>query len=239
MKPILLLMLFATITSGHAEMLLAEKGKAKCIILVDPAATAPERQAAQELASTLQQITSAIFLVRTNTRAPARAILVGPGEAARRAFADVPFDALGAEELVIKTKGHRLLLAGGHPRGTLYAVSGFLQQQYGVRWWTPWARHIEAAHAAGRELGLRERPAFEYREPYWYPAFGRDWSWRNRCNGQRRGATEPRLHPPKDSFTLSIRSCRRETFRRAPEWFSLSANARPRAALPHEPNCAR
>ena len=182
---ILLLVLLATITAGRAEMLLAEKGKAKCVILIDPAATAPERQAAQELAATLQKITSATFLVRTNTRAPARAILVGPGAAARRVFADVPFDTLGAEELIIKTKGRRLLLAGGHPRGTLYAVSRFLQQQCDVRWWTSWASRIpkQSTLRVG-ELGLRERPAFEYREPYWYPAFDRDWSWRNRCNGQ-------------------------------------------------------
>ena len=145
MKPIFLLVLFATITAGRAEMRLAQKGVAKCVIVVDPAATATERQAAQELASMLQQITSATFLVRTNTRAPASAILVGPGDAARSVFADVPFDALGAEELLIKTKGRRLLLAGGRPRGTIYAVNRFLQDQCDVRWWTPWASRIPNA----------------------------------------------------------------------------------------------
>lgn len=185
MKSLILLALLFTAVTARAELLLAEKGEAKGVVLVDPAATAPERYAANELAATLQQMTGANFLVRTNTEAPERAILVGPGDAARRVFADVPFDALGDEELVIKTKGTRLLLAGGRPRGTLYAVSRFLQHQCGVRWWTPWASRVPKQPTVRvGDLDLRERPAFEYREAYWYPAFEQDWSWRNRCNGQ-------------------------------------------------------
>ncbi len=124
MKAIVAIALFVSaFTAARAELLLARNAKAKTIVLVDPAASPPKRNAAKELAATLQQITGANFAVRTNTKAPANAILVGPGAAARRVFADVPFGSLGAEELVIKTKGSRLLLAGGHPRGTLYAVS--------------------------------------------------------------------------------------------------------------------
>ena len=185
MKAILLLVLFVTTLNCRAVLLLAERNKAKCIIVVDPAATAPEQRAANELASTLQQITGANFLVRTNTKTLDHVVFVGSGEAARRVFVDVPFDSLRSEELVIKTKGPHLLLAGGRPRGTLYAVSRFLQQQCGVRWWTPWASYMpkKSALRVG-DLDLREQPAFEYREPYWYPALDRDWQWHNRCNGQ-------------------------------------------------------
>ena len=185
MKPFILLALLFAAVIARAELLLAGKEETKCVILVDPTATAPERNAAHELAATLQQITGANFLLRTNTEAPDRAILIGSGEAARQVFADVPFDTLGAEELVIKTKGSRLLLAGGRPRGTLYAVSRFLQQQCGVRWWTPWASRIPKQPTLRvADLDLRAKPAFEYRESFWYPAFDADWSWRNGCNGQ-------------------------------------------------------
>src|SRR5262245_10603728 len=126
MKPLLCLLLLASGTASHAELVLADKGVAPCVIIVDPAAVAPEQNAANELASTLRQITGAEFLIRTNTETSGRAILVCAGAAARRAFAEVRFDALGAEELIIKTKGDLLLLAGGRPRGTLYAVSRFL-----------------------------------------------------------------------------------------------------------------
>jgi hypothetical protein len=77
------------------------------------------------------------------------------------------------------------LLAGGRPRGTLYAVSRFLQDQGNVRWWTPWASRVprQPDFKVGT-LNLRERPAFEYREPFWYPAFNPQWAVRNRSNGQ-------------------------------------------------------
>lgn len=225
MKSFILLALLFTAVTTRADLLLAEKGKAPCVIVIDPAATAPERNAANELAATFQQITGANFLVRTNTEAPRRAILVGAGDAARRVFKDVPFDALGSEELVIKTKGNRVLLAGGRPRGTLYAVSRFLQNQCGVRWWTPWASRIpkQATLRIG-ELNVRAKPAFEYREPYWYPAFDSDWSWRNGGNGQ-----SSRLDSEKGGritykgfvHTFYPLVPPEKHFAEHPEWFSL------------------
>jgi hypothetical protein len=226
MKLILILsLLIATIIPSRADLLLASKGAARHVIVVDPAATAPEQTAARELAATLRQITGAEFLVQTNTKAPTRAILVGPGAAARKAFIDLPFDGLDAEELIIKTKGNRLLLAGGRPRGTLYAVSRFLQQQCGVRWWTPWAsRFPKQPTLRLGDLESRAKPAFEYRESFWYPAFDADWSWRNGCNGHSSRLTPDRggridykgfvhtfypLVPPEKHFAEH------------PEWFSL------------------
>ncbi|MCI0540937.1 MAG: DUF4838 domain-containing protein [Verrucomicrobiales bacterium] len=222
-----LAILFALIvpTACPAEVLLAERGSAKTIIVVDPAATATESFAARELASHLWQITGAEFVVHTNSKAPHRAILVGAGSAARNVFSEVPFDSFGPEELVIKTKGNRLLLAGGRPRGTLYAMSRFLQDQCGVRWWTPWASQIpKQATLRLSELNVRAKPAFEYRESFWYPAFDADWSWRNGCNGHSSRLTSEKgglisykgfvhtfypLVPPEKHFAEH------------PEWFSL------------------
>jgi len=205
--------------------IIAENGLARTVIVVDPAATATETYAARQLASTLQQITGATFEVRTNMASPARAILVGPGAAAAAAFPEAPLAQLGGEELVIRTEGDRVLLAGGCPRGTLYAVSRFLQDACGVRWWTPWASRIPrepSLRTAG--LNVRARPAFEYRDPYWRCAFDADWSWRNFCNGQTSHLTPEQggcviyknfvhsfytLVPPEKHFAEH------------PEWFSL------------------
>lgn len=230
MKSILLLALLASTGTIRADLLLARNSKATCVIVVDPAATAPEQTAARELAATLRQITGAEFIVQTNTKAPTRAILVGGGDAARKAFLDVPFDGLDAEELVIKTRGNRLLLAGGRPRGTLYAVSRFLQDQCGVRWWTPWASRIpkQATLRIG-DLDLRARPAFEYRESFWYPAFDADWSWRNGCNGQ-----SSRLGPENGGrinykgfvHTFYPLVPPEKHFAEHPEWFSLTKGKR-------------
>ena len=225
MKPFILLALVCTVVTTRAELLLAEKGKATCVIVVDPAATATERNVAIDLATTLKQMTGANFLLRTNSQAPTRSILVGSGEAARSVFKEVTFDALGAEELVIRTKGNRLLLAGGQPRGTLYAVSRFLQDQCGVRWWTPWASRIPTRPTLRlSDLSVREKPAFEYREPYWYPAFDADWSWRNGCNGQssRLGSEKGgRINYKGFVHTFYPLVPPEKHFVEHPEWFSL------------------
>lgn len=93
----------------------------------------------------------------------------------------------------MRTRGDQLLLAGGRPRGTLYAVSRFLQDSCGVRWWTPWASRIpKQPNLRVGDLEVRIQPAFEYRESYWTPAFDADWSWRNGGNGQ-----SSRLPPEK------------------------------------------
>jgi len=61
-----------------------------------------------------------------------------PGPIAASVFPEVDLPAFGGEEYAIHSAGRRLLLAGGRPRGTLYAVYRFLQDNLGVRWYTPW-----------------------------------------------------------------------------------------------------
>ncbi len=216
----------ACLATLNAGLTLASGGKARCVILQDANATPPEKHAAKELADTLQQITSADFSIEESGKSiPSRAILVGRSAAAEKLFPDVPFDQLGPEEIVIRSKGDRLLLAGGRPRGTLYAVNRFLQEQCGVRWWTPWASRIPLQPTLRiKNRNIRAQPAFEYRDPYWYPAFNIDWSVRNACNGETAGIPDNLggsiiyagfvhtfypLVPP------------REHFAQHPEWFSL------------------
>jgi hypothetical protein len=165
---------------------IAKGGKPSCVIVKQAGATLAESNAVQELAGTLEKMTGAKFAVQTATEGsvPERAILVGPGAAARALFPDVSFDKLGSDELVMKVSGGRLLLAGGRPRGTLYAVSRFLQEQCGVRWWEPWAARIPDRRTLRvADLNVLERPVFEYRDPYWSAAFEPHWKLHNVANG--------------------------------------------------------
>ena len=184
-----ILLSFACVIPAHARFLIAADGQPKCVILRQAGATVPELNALRELTNHLQTITGARFEVReAGESVPASAIIVGQGSAARALFPEVPFDKLGAEEIVIKTKEGRLLLAGGRPRGTLYAVSRFLQEQAGVRWWTPWAARLPHRPTLSvPDLEVRYAPPFESRDPYWYPAFNREWAVRNFSNSQSAG----------------------------------------------------
>ncbi len=177
-----LLLLAASI---HA-FTIAEDGQARCVIVRELGAPLPERNAVRELANTLEEITGAKFRIieRTPTNGEV-AIVVGSGPVAQELFPELALETFGAEETVRQLKGDVLLLGGGRPRGTLYAVSRFLQEQCGVRWWTPWATNMpRQATLKVAALNVREQPAFEYREPYWFPAFNAQWAVRNGANGQ-------------------------------------------------------
>ncbi|MCW5551046.1 MAG: DUF4838 domain-containing protein [Verrucomicrobiae bacterium] len=176
------------VTSARTEVRLAEAGKPGVVIIGQPEATTPEQHAVAELVSHLNQITGARFEVQTNaSEAPRNAIIVGQGALATKLFPEVDFATLGAEEFVIRTKGDRLLLAGGRPRGAIYAVNRFLQDQCGVRWWTPWATNVpQRASLQIPELDVRYQPPFEYREPFWFQGFDPLWKVRNGANGENR-----------------------------------------------------
>ncbi|HAM72545.1 MAG TPA: hypothetical protein DCM86_12960 [Verrucomicrobiales bacterium] len=207
-------------------LILASGGGARVAgIAVSSGATEVERFAAHELAAHLHRITGASFPVLTNDAPPASVILVGGGPAARRRFPGVDWDRLGQEEFVVETDGRTLLVAGGRPRGTLYAVSRFLQDECGVRWWTPWASTLPSIRRLEvGEVHVHGRPAFEYRESFWYSAFDADWSWRNGCNGQ-----SSRLTPDKGGrinykgfvHTFYPLVPPEVHFAQHPEWFSL------------------
>jgi hypothetical protein len=226
MKVFSLLLIFAVIYVGKlGAAILARDHKARMVIVIDPKAGPTEAFAARELASDLTQITGAIFEVLTNSRPSAHAIFVGPSAAARKLFKDIPFDNLGGEELVIQTRGGNLLLAGKRPRGTLYAVSRFLQEECGVCWWTPWASSIPKQSTLQiKELNIREKPAFEYREPYWFPTNDLDWAWRNQCNGNfTELPTEMGGHVSYQGFVHTFYPLvpPDKYFAAHPEWFSL------------------
>lgn len=185
---ILTLVVSIVTSSAKANLTIAKSGKPSCTIIEDAAATQPEKTAANELAAYLHTITGATFTIHSSgdfTNTPGHAIIVGPGPLAQSLVPETPLDRLGPEEFVIRTTNDNLILAGGRPRGTLYAVSHFLQDQCGVRWWTPWATNVP--HTATLRipgLNLREKPAFEYREPFWFCGFNPVWKVHNCVNGE-------------------------------------------------------
>src|SRR5688500_13553691 len=135
---ILVSVFMAAASTTHAGIRLAERGKARCVIVSQPGATRAEKHAARELANTLKQITGADFEIRSEAGAADSAVIIGPGPAAELTFPDIKLDQLGGEELVMRSRRNRLLLAGGRPRGTLYAVYRLLQPRCGGRWWACW-----------------------------------------------------------------------------------------------------
>lgn len=166
----------------HASVVVSKSRPAT--IVIQPGATAPERLAARELATGLAGIVGVTIPIVETANPTPNSIIIGPGPAASAKFPEVDLKRFGAEELAIKTKGDFLLVAGGRERGTVYAVNRLLHRQ-GVRWWTSWATHVpQKAVIDFKDLNVREKPRFEYRSPFWFHAFDRDWARRNNANGQ-------------------------------------------------------
>lgn len=140
-------------------------------------------------------------------------------------------------------------------------MSRFLQERCGVRWWTLWASRIPKQETLRLgELNIREEPAFEYRESFWYPAFNADWSWRNGCNGHSSRLTSDKgglmsyegfvhtffpLVPPEKHSPTNTRSSRRRRSSRGPTssfgCAALSATSANRSLIrrtpPPRPSC--
>ena len=146
-----------------------------------------EATAAEELAVYLERATRASFPVTEESDGVSEgpSIHVGPTAFAARHGIDAA--ALGPEEWVIKSERGSLILCGGRPRGTLYAVYRFLEDRVGVRWWTPWDETVpRQSKLTIPKIDVRGEPVFSYRDVYGIDG-PREFHARSRLNGDHSG----------------------------------------------------
>ena len=190
-----LLLVSGCVTGGgktaavNAGLPLAAKGRALVSIVVNSAGAIPaEKTAAKELAAYLTKLTGATFATVEEAAwsGGTPAIYVGDTALAHKLGLDAK--GLWPEEAVLKTVAGNLVLTGGQPRGTLYAVYDLLENTLGVRWYTPWAEQVPQVDlCAIPSLDRRVRPHFMFRshythlgDPRFFPA--EPWQWFNAHN---------------------------------------------------------
>jgi hypothetical protein len=219
----LALVLATFFSTSSADVVVATKGKASAEVVVAQDASEPEKQAARELVFFLHIVTGGDFAVVVSPSRNGGRLLVGAG-AAKLADPHFTAEPLKEEEIIVRTEGSDLVLAGGSPRGTCYAVYTFLEDVVGCRWWTPTAWHMPWKRTLKiKSVSIRYAPPLEYREPFWFVAFDPAWAAWSKANGIRAGGDEARggshiyegfvhtfysLIPPK------------KYFQDHPEWFS-------------------
>ncbi len=125
--------------AGAAKVALVEDGQAVARIHVPDGATSQERFAAEELRRYIEKATGARLSIETG--APDRdAPAVVVGEIARLGLmghtAGARERALSVEGVVNRTTGKHLIVAGGGPRGVVYAAYDLLER-IGYRWYWP------------------------------------------------------------------------------------------------------
>jgi hypothetical protein len=148
---------------------LAQNGKTAYVIALANDAIPAEKTAAKQFQKYFQEITGASISIKPENEVAADVpqILIGAGARVKVLLPNQDWKTLGSDGIVIKTAGKNLILAGGRPRGTLYAVYQFLEDVAGCRWWTPTENTIPHKSTFDvPEQNVVYVPPFNYREHY-------------------------------------------------------------------------
>jgi hypothetical protein len=235
--PLVSLMTLSTsVPNGVAQpAVLSLSDKSKTVIVLPQNASLPEKTAGQDLADYLTRITGGEFTVQAES-AVARttpAIYVGATQFAKRAGINPA--ALPSEAWQVKTQKNSLILVGGGTRGTLYATYRFLEDNAGVRWWTPWEESVPSRRVLQLPaLNKAGKPAFSYRDIYML--YGKDkgrFGIRNRLNrdgdmpiGAEYGGSRE-YGPPYHVHTFFKIMSPEKYFPTHPDWFIGSGDKMP------------
>ena len=193
----LALILFTVVpVRSHAaqpgERVIAQGGRSEYIIRLCKNPTLTEEYAARELQRYLAEMTGANLFMREGAylaNMPDKTICVGVDDQVKALVPDLDWEKLGREEMVIRTVGNRLILAGGRPRGTLYSVYSFLDEELGCRWFTPDCSRIpKQSRLVLRDIRRGGAPRLEYRCGFYSNMWqDRAWAVRNYDNGATAG----------------------------------------------------
>ena len=135
-------------------------------IVLGPDADPAEETAASELSAYLQKITGREYPVTDRQPSEGPAIYVGQTAQVKSLLPDFDWDSLKDDGTLIKSGKNYLVLAGDRPRGSIYAVYGFLEDYLGCRFLTA---HAETVPVRDRivvkdNIYKTHVPPFTYRE---------------------------------------------------------------------------
>ena len=131
-----LAVLIGSICLYGVEFSFAENGKAQCLIALPDNPVGFDRDAADDLRTYLGKMTGAEFTVLPESEIPEGQSAIYVGQTKFAAAQNILFDKLTAEEWIIRTEGNKLILSGGNPIGSFYAVWRLLNQFgcYSLTW---------------------------------------------------------------------------------------------------------
>jgi len=166
--------------------MLSVEGKATASIVLGASATKPEQTAAEELSSYLTKVTGGRFAIVKESKIASCETGIYLGSTLYAERHNLRPSSFESEQWVIRTIDQNIVLIGGHPRGTLYAVFHFLEDIIGVRWWNPFEETVPLKPTlVVNELDRQGRPVFDYREIFMLYGYdsGR-FAVHSRLNGQ-------------------------------------------------------
>jgi len=174
----------APLDGANKPLTLVEKGASTYSICISETASPSEKHASAELQKFVEEMSGARLPIVTDRDKPeGNFVLVGNSTLVEPLASKISLENLGPEGFVLRTSDNRVLIVGGRQRGTLYGVYAFLEK-LGCRWFTRDLNVIPKKSTLVIEpLNELQKPAFEYREPFFTEASDKDWAARNKMNG--------------------------------------------------------
>ena len=111
-------------------------------IVVADDAIPSEDYAAEEFQTFFAQASGLKLPIVSDINRPDRHIFIGPSQTMQASTLGFSVAQFAPEDLRIVARDNNIILAGGRPRGTLYAVYTFLEDYLGVRFLTPEHTHV-------------------------------------------------------------------------------------------------
>ena len=212
-------------------MVLVQNGTSRYVIALATDAIPAEKTAARELSEYVRQISGATLEVKPESEVDEAApqILVGAGLRAKRLIPTLKWNELGHDGIVIKTSGNKLILAGGRPRGALYATYHFLENTLGVRWWAPDATTVPRKRSIVLPvLNTVYVPQFKTREAF-YSSTVTDATFATRLKNNGHNQTQDAEWGGHNSILGNVHTFTKllpieKYFETHPEWFSDPEN---------------
>jgi hypothetical protein len=147
---------------------LIDKGHPKCEIVLPEKTDETLNYAANELASHLKLMSGCEIAITSERNTPNQShIYIGLSHASKTALGAEGVKLvsnMAEDELLVRTCGNDIVLAGGSSRGVLYAVYALLEDVLGCRWYASDATYVPK-HSTVRvgKLDIHQKPGFEYR----------------------------------------------------------------------------
>jgi hypothetical protein len=163
----------AAAPEASQELTIVHDGQTNWVIALPQGASEPVRHGAVELQNHLELMSGAkLPIVDAGTSSAASAITLRVDKT------------IGPEAFRIRTVPSGIEISGDDRRGLLYGCYGLLEDVLGCHWYTAKISKIPKKPTLSvGSLDITQKPAFEYREPFYWEAFDRDWAVRNRTNG--------------------------------------------------------
>ncbi len=168
-----------------SNLILVEDGKSHYSIVLSEYASLSEKYAANELQKTIRRISGCTLpLISTGAIPVDHRIYIGSSALTDSLMPRYNPAEWGNEGFIIQTIGNDLFIIGGQKRGTMYGIFTFLEKYLNCRWYTKDVHEIPQQSTIILEpINDRQRPAFEYRMPFYTEALDQTWATHNKING--------------------------------------------------------